>query len=764
MLPSTAPGPNDLPPIFYQHYWDKIGGDVAKAVLTWLNSSTICPSFNHTYITLIPKVKCLQQVTEFRPIALCNILYKFVSKVLANRLKKLLPDIISESQSAFQFDKAISNNILVAFESLHHMKHKKVGKSGFMAMKLDMSKAYECVEWNFLCRLMEKMGFVDRWIQLIYSCISSVSYSILVNGEPCGDIRPTRGLRQGDPLSPYLFILVFEGLNGLIQQAMAAGDIRGFSLCRNGPRISHSFFADDTLLFCRAKFREIKEYECYLGLPAVVGKNRRASLNYIKERIWSKLQGLKEKILSQAGREVLLKAVVQAIPTFAMSCFKIPVGLCNDIEAMIQKFWWGQRGDRRKIHWKKWDILCLPKSKGGLGFQELGKFIEAMLSKQVWRLVHDTESLFYRVFKVKYFPTGSIFDAKAGSGWYAWRSILKARKVVLLGARWRIGNGSSVKIFKDSWLLGTHSGRVLSPVSVLLEEATVDLLIDRDSRWWNTNLVDLIFIPSEAQLIKSIMVCHSTQKDFLFWPPSRTGMYQVHTGYHLLYDLQDNEVASSSDTAGQEKFWNSLWKLNIPNKVKFFLWRACTDSIPNMLNLHKRKIVPSSGQNKLRVGEVVWPLNKVAGVARRHLQEFQQVRRCPNKKANFDGAIFEDLRAAGIGVALRNEHGEVVAALAEQIPIPHSVFTLETLAARHAILFVRELGFRNVVFEGDSKSSIQAISNRLLLHSSCGHIIHDILLFASSLQSFSFSHVCRRGNALADALAKRARLSSPLLV
>ena len=130
---------------------------------------------------------------------------------------------------------------------------------------------------------------------------------------------------------------------------------------------------------------------------------------------------------------------------------------------------------------------------------------------------------------------------------------------------------------------------------------------------------------------------------------------------------------------------------------------------------------------------------------------------------NFDGAIIDDLRATGIGVAVRNEHGEVVAALAEQIPIPDSVFTLETLAARRAVLFARDLGLHHV-FEGDLESSIHAISNRLLLHSSCGHIIHDILLFSRSFQSFSFSHVCRQGNALADASAKRARLFSPLLV
>ena len=131
MAPLKAPGPDGLPPIFYQHYWNKIGGDVAKAMLTWLNLGIICPSFNHTYITLIPKVKCPKRVTEFRPIALCNIMYKLVSKVLANRLKKLLPDVISESQSAFLSDKSISDNILVAFESLHHMKHKRMGNTGF---------------------------------------------------------------------------------------------------------------------------------------------------------------------------------------------------------------------------------------------------------------------------------------------------------------------------------------------------------------------------------------------------------------------------------------------------------------------------------------------------------------------------------------------------------------------------------------------------------------------------------------------------------
>ena len=169
---------------------------------------------------------------------------------------------------------------------------------------------------------------------------------------------------------------------------------------------------------------EVKNYEKYLGLPSLIGKNKRASLMYIKERVWSKLQGWKEQLLSQAGREVLLKAVVQAIPTYAMSCFKLPITLCNDIEQLIRKFWWGHRGNQRKIHWTKWSTLCLPKELGGMCFKELQKFNDAMLAKQVWRLLEDKTSLFHKFFKAKFFPKGNIFDAKENKGSFAWRSIL----------------------------------------------------------------------------------------------------------------------------------------------------------------------------------------------------------------------------------------------------------------------------------------------------------------------------------------------------
>ena len=181
-----------------------------------------------------------------------------------------------------------------------------------------------------------------------------------------------------------------------------------------------------------------------------------------------------------------------------MSCFKLPLGLCHDIEVMIKKFYWGQKGDKKKIHWKKWETLCLPKNEGGLNFKDLRKFNEAMLAKQVWRLIHDKESLFYKVFKAKFFPNCDIFFAQLKSGSYAWRSILSARKVILDGAKWRLGNGPNIRVYQDSWLPGDGPGKVISFVSVLPTDALVANLINCNLGWWNVQLIDFCFLPFEA--------------------------------------------------------------------------------------------------------------------------------------------------------------------------------------------------------------------------------------------------------------------------
>ena len=159
-------------------------------------------------------------------------------------MKKFLPQIITKHQSAFTKNRLIFDNILVAFETLHSMKNHKTGKNGYMALKLDMSKAYDRVEWSILEEIMRRLGFEERWINLMILCVKMVSYSILVNGEPKGQIQPSRGIRKGNPLSPFLFLLCTKGLHSLISKVESDGEIKGYSPSRRSPRLT-------LLLFCR---------------------------------------------------------------------------------------------------------------------------------------------------------------------------------------------------------------------------------------------------------------------------------------------------------------------------------------------------------------------------------------------------------------------------------------------------------------------------------------------------------------------------------
>ena len=175
MAPLKAPGPDGMPPLLFQHFWGVVDVDVTNSILSWLNLGTIPHLLNHTFITLIPKIKNPESVSDYRLISLCNVLYKIFSKVLANRLKKILPSIISKHQLAFTKNRLITDNILVAYESLHYMNNMRTRKTGYMVVKLDMSKIYDRVEWVYLENFMRKMGFNEKWIGLIMVCIKTVT-------------------------------------------------------------------------------------------------------------------------------------------------------------------------------------------------------------------------------------------------------------------------------------------------------------------------------------------------------------------------------------------------------------------------------------------------------------------------------------------------------------------------------------------------------------------------------------------------------------
>jgi hypothetical protein len=574
MHPSKAPGSDGMSSFFFQKYWHIVGDSVSTAVLSVLNSGKLLRKTNLTYISLIPKKKNPEKMSDYRPISLCNVLYKIISKVLANRLKTILPVIISDSQSAFVPGRMITDNVSVAFEVLHKVKAKQKGRKGEMAVKLDMSKAYDRVEWIFVEAIMRKLGFEEKWIMMIMECIRTVQYSILLDGVPKGYIIPSRGLRQGDPLSPYLFLLCAEGLSALLQKSSLVGRLKGLQTSRLGPWISHLFFADDSLLFGKASLAESREFmeilqlyeassgqqlnrektaiffspntspatrksiqdfggssgaqnfDKYLGLPALIGRSKRAIFNGLKERIVCRLQGWKEKFLSKAGREILIKAVAQAIPTYTMNCFRLPKTWCDEVNSLIAQYWWGQNTDKRKIHWLKWDKLCTAKEDGGMGFRNLHMFNTALLSKQCWRLLDNQQSLFFRVFKAKYFPLCSFLDAKLGSApSFLWRSFLSGRELLLKGIRWTYKPGS---------------------------------------------------IPQ------------------LRWSETQSGKFTVRSAYQLLEKTTREENRGESSSSQTFRWlWRKTWKLGIPGKIKHFIWRAYHDSLPTSHNLFRRKITPN---------------------------------------------------------------------------------------------------------------------------------------------------------------------------
>ncbi|KAH9656688.1 reverse transcriptase domain-containing protein [Citrus sinensis] len=342
MCPTKAPGLDGLPAVFYQKHWHTVKEGVLTSCLHILNSQGTIGPLNHTYIALIPKIGKPRKVTDFRPISLCNVSYRIVAKTVANRFKQVLHKIISPSQSGFIPNRLITDNIIVGYECLHKIRHCKSKRNGLIALKLDVSKAYDRLEWNFLEQTLEKLGFSQQWISLIMRCISSVSFSVLINSAVKGLIKPQRGLRQGCPLSPYLFITCAEAFSSLLQQAEQQQLIHGLSFGSN-LKISHLLFADDSLL------NIVSRHEKYLGLPSMIGRKRSSFFNDIKLKVANKLSSWQHKFFSCGGKEVLIKAAVQAISAYAMSVFKIPGGVCDDIQKMVAKFWW-RVGNGQKIH------------------------------------------------------------------------------------------------------------------------------------------------------------------------------------------------------------------------------------------------------------------------------------------------------------------------------------------------------------------------------------------------------------------------------
>ncbi|XP_048590909.1 uncharacterized protein LOC125575828 [Brassica napus] len=458
-------------------------------------------------------------------------------------------------------------------------------------------------------------------------CVSTVTYSFLINGSPRGRVTPSRGIRQGDPLSPYIFILCSEVLSGLCNKAQEEGTLKGVRVARGCPRLNHLLFADDTMFFLRASkengealCRLLKRYEeasgqsintekssinfsrhaptalksaikdalsiqkeggtgKYLGLPELFGRNKRDLFSSIVDRIKQKACGWSNRFLSTAGNMTMLTSVLSPIPSHAMSCFQLPISLCKRIQSTLTRFWWDTNIGDKKMAWIAWSKLVQPKDSGGLNFRDIQSFNEAFLAKLSWRIINHPDSLLGRVLLGKYCSDESFLECSEKTAIsHGWRGVLIGRDIIVNSAGWEVGNGSSINIWEKPWLSCSTQLRPMGPPPREFSHLTVSDLMLPDRNEWDIGMIQRV-LPFEEQRILAIKPSLTGAPDKLSWLSTDTGDYSTKTGYAAVLSSRTAEDTVSTEDASYD--WKkNVWKIQTTPKIKLFIWKALHGALP----------------------------------------------------------------------------------------------------------------------------------------------------------------------------------------
>jgi hypothetical protein len=353
---------------------------------------------------------------QFRPIAMANFKFKIISKVLADRLATIMPNLISKEQRGFVAGRNIRDCICLTSEAINLLDKKSFG--GNIALKIDISKAFDTLDWSFLLKVLKQFGFSTTFCNWIQAILSSAYLSISINGSQHGFFNCKRGVRQGDPLSPLLFCLAEEVLSRGISKLVVDGNMELIKGSRNSLVPSHCLYANDIMVFCSGKLSCIQALKnlfvryanCsgqiinaakstiysggisqsrlnnivnnigfnvgsfpfnYLGVPIFKGKPKARFFNPIADKIKNKLSAWKASLLSIAGRVQLVKFVIQSMTIYSISIYSWPTSILKSIEAWIRNFIWSGSIDQRKLVTVAWKKICSPFEEGGLGLRSL---------------------------------------------------------------------------------------------------------------------------------------------------------------------------------------------------------------------------------------------------------------------------------------------------------------------------------------------------------------------------------------------------------
>ncbi|XP_049368158.1 uncharacterized protein LOC125833012 [Solanum verrucosum] len=590
MNPHSAPGPDGIRGNFYQSCWDIIKEDLLAAVQSFFTGHIMPKFMTHACLVLLPKVDHPNKLNEFRPISLSNFSNKIISKILSTRLAPILPSLISENQSGFVRGRNISENIMLAQEIIHGIKKPKEGDN--VVIKLDMAKAYDRVSWSYTCLVLRKMGFGELFIDRVWRIMSNNWYSVIINGKRHGFFHSTRGLKQGDPLSPALFILGAEVLSRMLNLLHQNQMYKGFQMELRGPQINHLSFADDIIIFTAGTrqsvqliMKTISTYEAvsdqllnkskshfmvpsntssdiiagiqeitgfsrkespinYLGCPLYIGGQRIIYYSDLVDKVVKKISGWHSRILNFGGRVTLVKHVLQSIPIHTMAAISPPKTTIKYLKNIRADFFWGMDKERKKYHWASWETLSYPCDEGAKYCQRANPV-------------------------AKKWDTGQSL---------VWKYLLKNKPSVEPYITWKIHSGSS-SFWWDNWLgngpLADHMDNISS-----LNNLQVSYFIEEGQ--WKETLVRQHAPPLIVPIILNIHIQHQGETpDEAIWTPADSGQFSISSAWEIIRKKQAKDLINTI-----------IWHKNVPFKVSFFIWRALRSKLPTNEKLASFGIEP----------------------------------------------------------------------------------------------------------------------------------------------------------------------------
>ncbi|GJV25232.1 RNA-directed DNA polymerase, eukaryota [Tanacetum coccineum] len=629
-----SPGPDGFSFGFYRHFWPVIEHDVYMAVNHFFIHGEIPPGCNSSFIALIPKVPDANLVKDFRPISLIGSIYKIIAKILSNRLVNVLGDIVNEVQSAFIAERQMLDGPFILNEILQWCTKKK---KKTLIFKVDFEKAFDSIRWDFLDDVLKEFGFRCKWRNWIQSCLTSSKGSILVNGCPTNEFQFYKGLKQGDPLSPFLFILVMESLHLSFQRIVNAGMFKGIvldqSLC-----LSHMFYADDAIFLGEWSDGNISTLihvlKCFFhasGLKINLNKSKIMGINVesaqviqaaaklgclvlkcpfyylgtrvggsmtrvqawqeIVEKVKSRLSKWKSKTLSIGGRLTLLKSVLGSIPVFHMSIFKVPSKVLHILESIRSHFFNGHDPGSKKASWVKWNNVLTDKKRGGLGVSSLFALNRGLMIKWVWKFLSQKDSLWTKVIVAIHGVGGKIHSEWTSTGKSCWLSILSEVRSLQRKGMYvfdylthKMGNGESTKFWLDHW----HTRGIFKDIFPRLYalESSKDVTVS--SKIGDTSLVcSFRRIPrggieqnqfdSLVELVRSVTIVPSA--DRWNWNLESTGIFSVASARRRIDEICLPNI-------GEETRWVKC----VPIKINVLAWKIKTDALPTRFNISRRGI------------------------------------------------------------------------------------------------------------------------------------------------------------------------------